>query len=126
MLLCVVVHCSFQDNKIWKSKTIIIYEYHKHAKALYCTQTLRQVICTRVLRLILAASVYADLTILCGVTKGLSQRKRTRQASKNFWKKEKQASKNLAPETLCFLLSNLCEEQKKGCHQKFIAFFLSN
>ena len=74
MLLCVVVHYSFQDNKIWKSKTIIIYENQKHAKALYCTQTLRQVICTRVLRLILAASVYADLTILCGVTKGLSQR----------------------------------------------------
>ena len=64
MLLCVVVHCSFQDNKIWKSKTIIIYEFQLQAKALYCPQTLRQVTCTRVLRLILAASVYADLTTL--------------------------------------------------------------
>ena len=72
---------------------------------------LRPVICTRVLRLILAASVYADLTILCGVTKGLSQRGKL--------------LKILHQKQLLFTL-NLCEEKKKGCHQKFIAFFLSN
>ena len=112
MLLCVVVHCRFQYNKIWKSKTIIINEYQKHAKALYCTQTLRQVICTRVLRLILAASIYADLTILCGVTKGLSQRGKLLK----IWHQK----------LIAFYFQIYLKSKKKGSHQKFIVFFLSN
>ena len=71
-------------------------------------QTLKQVICTRVLRLILAASVYADLTILRGVTKGLSQKRKL--------------LKILHRNSLLFTL-NLCEEQKQRVSPKINCFF---
>ena len=81
-------------------------------RQLFCTQTLRQGICIRVLRLILAASVYANLTILCGVTKGLSQRGTL--------------LKILHQKLTAFYFQIYVQSKTKGCHQKFIAFFLSN
>ena len=101
---------------------------------MYCTQTLRHVICTRVLRLILAASVYADLTILCGVIKGMSERDKllkiwNQKLTAFYFQIYVKSKKKVIKKLLLFFCQILVKSQlfppKKCLPKKFVVFCLN-